>query len=468
MMRALMWLCIAAVASAAPPGLESLVPAGGQVASRVEVLLSGAGLDKGSPMAWTNHPGLVLLAGDKPKKFQASISKDVPPGPYLMRFYTNEGATPPRIFEVGTLAEVTETEPNDVVKEVKSAPQMNVTINGVLLKSGDVDTHAIRVQKGKRVILELHGYALGSPMDPAMRLMDVRGVEIAAGHDTHNLDPRIEHVPAVDGTYFVQVFAFAHPPAADVALMGSANHVYRLTVTDEEKKTPAVSEPKTLTAPVALHGRISKNGEEDRFGFLAKKGEDWQIEVHARNMDATLRIEDADGKVLQQADDGEKEDVNPTLRWKVAKDGEFKMVIADRFQHGGPDHDYELTVKPFAPKITATLAAHAYRVEIGKSVEMKLSVKTNGAVTGKMQARVVEVPAGVTAAVMEVPAKGGDVTLTLKVAADAVVSQAPFAVEVTSDATTVRATYAVPFTEPRGALLIMNDAQPWLTVAAGK
>jgi hypothetical protein len=35
------------------------------------------------------------------------------------------------------------------------------------------------------------------------------------------------------GTYFVQIMAFAHPPAADVNLKGSPDHVYRLTITNE-------------------------------------------------------------------------------------------------------------------------------------------------------------------------------------------------------------------------------------------
>ncbi|MFN0074907.1 MAG: hypothetical protein ACKVY0_00360 [Prosthecobacter sp.] len=464
-------------AHAAPPGFESIFPAGGSVGSRVEVKVAGAGLEKNSPQAWSSDPKIVVLAGDQPKKYFLSIAKDALPGPYLVRLYTDDGATPPRIIEVGKFEESVETEPNDALADAKTAePKMNVTINGVLEKAGDVDTHALRVQQGKHITLDLHGYALGSPMDPALRLLNERGVELAAGHDTHNLDPRIDYTPAADGTLFVQVFAFAHPPAADVALKGSANHGYRLMVTDEAKKTAPVNEPKTLTLPATISGSISKAGEEDRYGFTAKKGDDWQIDVKASALDspldATLRIEDADGKSLQQADDGAKDHVDPALRWKAPKDGEFKLVVADRFQHGSADHWYELTVKPFTPKITATLDTHAYRVEAGKSVEVKLNVKTDGKFTGKIQATAVKLPAGITAAAVEVPAKGGDVKLTLKAAADAAVSQAPFAVEIVTSAPdavqTVVASYAVPFVEPRGDLLIMSDTQPWLTVPAKK
>lgn len=464
-------------ARAAPPGFESVFPAGGQIGQRVDIVVSGKRLEENALQAWCSEPKVAVLAGDKPKKFVLGIGADVQPGPYLVRLFTNDGVTPPRIIEIGKLPEQIEKEPNDAFADVKAtAPGMNVTFNGVLEKAGDVDTYALRVQKGKVVTLELHGYALGSPMDPAMRLLNDRGVEIAGGHDTHNLDPRIQHMPATDGTLFVQVFAFAHPPAADVALKGGASHVYRLTATDGPAKAPPADEAKALTIPALVNGCIAKAREEDAYTFTAKKGDDWQITVRAQALrsplDATLRIEDADGKVLQQADDGEKENLDPTLRWKAAKDGSFKLVVADRFHQGSADHAYELSVKPFTPSLSGTLDTHGYELAVGKTVEVKLNVKASGTFAGKIQARAAQLPAGVTADAVDVPAKGGDVKLTLKAAPEAAASQASFAVEIVTSAPdavqTVLASYAIPFTEPRGDLLIMTDTRPWLTVTAKK
>lgn len=469
---------VAAIAVlAAPPGFESIFPAGGQVGQRVDITVAGKELEKNTPQAWCSEPNVAVLAGDKPKKFVLGIGAEVQPGPYLMRLFTNEGVTPPRIIEVGKLPEQLEKEPNDAFAAVKTAaPAMNVTFNGVLEKAGDVDTYALRVQKGKVVTLEVHGYALGSPMDPAMRLLNDRGVEIAGGHDTHNLDPRIQHTPIADGALFVQVFAFVHPPAADVALKGSANHVYRLTATDGPAKAPPVDEAKALTIPALVNGCIAKAREEDAYTFTAKKGDDWQITLRAQALrsplDATLRVEDADGKVLQQADDGEKDNLDPALRWKAAKDGSFKLVVADRFHQGSADHAYELSVKPFTPSLSGTLDTHGYVLAAGKTVEVKLNVKASGTFAGKIQARAVQLPASVTADAVDVPAKGGDVKLTLKAAPEAVASQAPFAVEIVTSAPdavqTVLASYAIPFTEPRGDLLITTDTRPWLTVTAKK
>ena len=462
---------------AAPPTFDSLFPAGGQIGSRVETQVSGKGLEKETFLAWSSDSHVVVLGGDKPKKFYLNIAKDAVPGPCLVRLYSETDASPPRIIEVGKLEEALEKEPNDTLADAKKGEaRMNVTINGVLEKAGDVDTFAIPVQKGKQFTLDLHGYALGSPMDPAMRLLNDRGVEIAAGHDTHNLDPRIEHTPMADGTLFVQLFAFVHPPAADVSFKGSANHVYRLTVTDEPKQAPILNEPEKLALPAVINGCISKPNEEDRYGFSAKKGAYLQISVRAQRLrsplDAIVRVEDATGKSLQQADDGEKDSLDPVMRWKVLKDDEYKLVIADRFQHGSKEHVYELSVKPFVPSLTATLDTHAYRLEVGKSAEVKLTVKADGKFAGKIKAQAVQLPAGVTADSVDVPAKGGEVKLTLKAAAEVIASQAPFAVELVTSAPdaveTVTATYAIPFTEPRGDLLIMTDTHPWLTVVAKK
>ncbi len=461
----------------APPAFENLFPAGGQIGSRVKTQASGKGLDKETPRIWSSDPHLVVLGGDKPKKFSLNIAKEAIPGPCLVRLFNDDGASPPRIIELGKFEEGLEKEPNDNLAEAKTGEaRMNITLNGVLEKVGDVDTFAIRAQKGKRVRFELHGYALGSPMDPAMRLLNDRGIEIAAGHDSTNLDPRMEYTATADGPLFVQLFAFAHPPAADVAFKGSANHVYRLTVTDEPKPIAVLTEPGKLTLPALLHGCIGETTEEDNYSFSAKKGDELQISVRAQRLgsplDATLRIEDESGKTLQQADDGEKEALDPSLRWKAPKDGEFKLIVADRFHHGSSDHLYELSIKPFMPSLTASLESHAYRLEAGKTVEVKITVKTNGTFAGKIKAQALQLPLGVTMESVDVPAKGGEVKLTLKATAETAKSQAPFAVELTTSApdavAKVTASYAIPFTEPRGDLLIMTDTHPWLTVVAKK
>ncbi len=493
--HALLFLTVSVLAHAAP-GFESISPAGGQVGTQFEVRVAGKGLDKGAPQAWCSNAGVKITPGAKAGLWTVVIGQDAAPGPCLVRFYHDEGATPPRIFEVGTLEEVLETEPNDAFKDVKAAaaapavPRMNTTCNGALAKDADVDIWALRVQKGRAITLRLHGYALGSPMDPAMRLLDARGVEVAASHDTHNLDPEIRHTPASDGVLYVQVFAFVHPPQADVAFKGSANHVYRLHVTDSEQ-APAV--PATASAPqtppFVFTGIVPAPAAEAVHLLTARKGDDLQVTVQAKAihspLEAVLRIESAEGKILAQSDDAQSitsgnsaSALDPALRWKAPADGTYKMVIGDRFQNGGPAHRYGLSVQPWKPSVSAQLDTHAYRMEAGKIEEVKLTVKFDGTYPQKLRAHVSGLPPGVTAGDVDVPEKGGEVKVPLRAAADATPAQVPISIVLLPAADSsvaasepppavATATYPIPFAELRGDLLVVSDGRPWLTVAKG-
>lgn len=525
--------------SLAAPGFESIFPAGGKAGTTFEAKVAGKGLDKGAPLGWCSNPGVKITPAPGAKAgsglWKIDIAADAKLGPCLVRFHSDDGSTPPRIFEVGTWEEVAEAEPNDAFKEVQAAatsvgttpqaPRMNTTFNGVLAKEGDSDSFALRVQKGLPITLELHGYGLGSSMDPAMRLLDARGVELAGSHDTHNLDPLIRHVPTADGILYAQVFAFVHPPQADIAFKGTANHVYRLHVTDSDQSsstpsTAAVPPASPQSPPFTLSGSIATPGAEATHIITVKKGDDLRINVRAKAirspLEATLRIESADGKILAQNDDAESISsgnsataLDPALHWKAPADGAYKIIIGDRFQNGSADHRYELSVEPWKPTVTALLDMNAYRLEPGKSTEIKLTVKFDGTYPGKLNARATGLPPGVTVADVEVPAKGGELKLLLKAAADAQPAQTAFAVElipavaasaspppeapeaaksgdavpgkekavelpvsqsatapvaVPSAPATV-ASYPIPFTELRGDLLIVSDTRPWLTVA---
>ena len=58
--------------------------------------------------------------------------------------------------------------------------------------------------------------------------------------------------------------------------------------------------------------------------------------------------------------------------------------------------------------------------------------------------------------------------MTLKAGPEVATNQAAFRVERAVDGQTFLPSYVVPFTEPRGDLLITTDTRPWLTVAAAK
>jgi hypothetical protein len=516
--------------------VNSVFPAGGKAGTSLSVTLSG-NVGKTPPGVWTSHPGITAKPGPKAGQFELTLAENTPLGPHLLRFYNDEGSAPPRVFMVGTFSEVAETEPNDDAAQGQPVTALPVTVNGKFNSSGDADTYAVELEAGKWLICALHGYGLGSQIDPAMRLLNPQGVEVAMSHDTHNLDPMIAWEIQEAGIYKIQVMAFAHPPAADVNLKGGADAVYRLSLTQGPSARyafpsggprghsfqvkplgwnygasmagPALdvgpSEPapgfQMLTVPNAgpepvllalhdplphatppaegelpavIHGTVGKPQEEDRFPFVTRKGTTHHFHVLSSALhsplDAWLRLESLEGKLLAQADDDDKGGVfDPSLTWKAPADGPYVLVLSDRFQRGGWDYVFQLrTVKP-SPGLNALLSSHDLRLAAGKSAEFKLTVTLEGTFTEKLTVVADGLPPGVKVAPVEVPnPKGGEITLKFEAAQDALATKVPIQILVKSSAPDAPASFPASFdlrgVEPRGDRLVNQDSRLWLTV----
>ncbi len=216
---------------AAVPTLDHVFPAGGQIGSTFNVTAAGK-LDPWPAKLWIDCAGVEFKPATNSGQYTVTVAKDAPIGPHVVRAFNADGASEPRTFVVGRHAEVTEQEPNDNFAKAQRVSSLPVVINGRLEKRGDVDSFAVHVEAGHWLIAAVDGYALGSPIDPFLHVLDERGVKLAYSADTHNLDPFVAFRVDRAGTYIVQVAAFAYPPAADVQLAGSASCLYRLTLSD--------------------------------------------------------------------------------------------------------------------------------------------------------------------------------------------------------------------------------------------
>ena len=248
------------------------------------------------------------------------------------------------------------------------------------------------------------------------------------------------------------------------------------TVLELEPNDQAATAPEA-SLPAALQGVLQKAGDEDRFAFIAKKGQSYVFKVSSADLhaplDAWLRIEDGSGKMITQADDAKEASFDPTLTWKAPADGKYIIAMSDRFQRGGWDFVYHIdaSLAPAAPHLAATLAEHSLKIEAGKTAEIKVKVEIAGEFKGKLTATVTGLPAGVTVKDAEVPGKtGGDVVLALTAAADVVSSNTPVEVTLaTSDPdrpATYRANFDLRRVEPRGDHLVNEDSRVWLLVGA--
>ncbi|QDU18038.1 hypothetical protein CA11_58890 [Gimesia maris] len=246
---------------AAPPSVNYLNPAGGQVGQKVEVSVNKT-LGTAPVSVWTSAPGLTITIPEKPakgkeKQFTVQIDAAAKPGLYWLRFHNAEGASEIRPFLVGTLPEQAETEPNDDLEHAQKCELPGVTINGVLAKSGDVDIYQVKLKRGQTLIAsQTANEQLGSPMDGLLQILNHRGTVLEQMEDTLWFDPRIVFTAPEDGTYYVRTFAFPADPNSTIRFAGAASYIYRLTLTTGpfvDHSLPLAWHP-AAAAPVALEG----------------------------------------------------------------------------------------------------------------------------------------------------------------------------------------------------------------------
>jgi hypothetical protein len=337
---------ISAAALGAGPEVKSWFPAGGQRGSTVELAANG-NYPEWPVQTWVSLPGVTLAAETEKGKFKAAIAADATPGLYWIRLYDPRGAAAPQPFIVGTLVEINEQEPNNEPAKPQAISQQPVVINGQLGATGDVDVFSVALQKGQTLLASLEAHeTLGSPFDGVLQIVAPRGNVVAFNHDQRGLDPQIAFVAPVNGTYFVRLFGFPSTPNSTIGLAGSAQYVYRLTLTTgglidypwplvltsgretrvelvgwnipDPLKTVLVrpeanpaeifdpqlsgiatiavephntiaeiepndaSQPQPIELPVSVTGRIENRHDVDVYSFVAKKAEPLVFQVESR------------------------------------------------------------------------------------------------------------------------------------------------------------------------------------------
>lgn len=217
---------------AAAPELTSLFPSGGQRGGKVEVTLGGS-FPRWPISTWSDLAGLKAQPAKTKGKLTIEIPADAQPGVYWLRVHDDEGASAPRPFVVGRLAELAEVEPNDNPKAPQKLTGSAVTINGKLERSGDVDGFAMTLKRGETLVAALEANRLlGSPMDGVLQVASSDGFVLAQVDDDPDMDPFLVFEAPQDGSYIVRVFAFPATPDSSIRFAGGANYLYRLTLTN--------------------------------------------------------------------------------------------------------------------------------------------------------------------------------------------------------------------------------------------
>ncbi|MEQ1841436.1 MAG: PPC domain-containing protein [Verrucomicrobiales bacterium] len=462
------WILVlgASAASAAPPALTGLHPAGLAIGGP-EVIVEAIGTSAWPVKAWCSSPSVRIEPLEEKGKLRIAANADAMPGPVLIRLYNAEGSSEARIFVLGRGPEILETQPNDRLADAQAITTLPVTVNGIFEKRGDVDFFRLTLRKGQTISAQLDSYVLRSEIDPFLHLIAPDGRELALASDTQNLDPAlVAEIPA-DGVYIVELNAIGHKANAEVSFAGGKDKVYRLHLQAGPLAQPDLPKPDSLEgpgpvkAPCRIQGTLSAPGERDRYRIEAEPGAKLRIRVEAASlhlpMDPVLRVYRPDGGLLREIDDaGTLPD--PVYDLTVPKDGFFDAEVRDRFRRQGMI--YQLVVGPVVPVFRVTATQDAVMVPAGKSAELTLQLTREDGHSAPLELALADLPAGVTWKAEAIPDKTGPFKLTLSAPETAAAFQGPF--HITVGTQPVVRTWQTE--ESRGDYLINETADFWITV----
>lgn len=253
-------LLVAASAQAEAPSLAHLTPAGIQRGTTATIKCLGT-------FDWPIQvycPGAKVTCSQEKGELQVSVPADLSTDRIWIRLYDSSGASAAVPLLVGNLPEALEAEPNDSLSDAQELRDfggtpggVEVTVNGVLEKNGDVDGYAVPLQAGQTLVAAVAANThFGSPMDSILQVALPDGTVVAENHDAVGLDPRLAFTARHNGTYIVRIFAWPSAPNQSIRYHGSPNFIYRLSLTTGPYLAYAVD----VVAPRRLPGAVRVGG----------------------------------------------------------------------------------------------------------------------------------------------------------------------------------------------------------------
>lgn len=176
--------------------------------------------------------------------------------------------------------------------------------------------------------------------------------------------------------------------------------------------------------PVAINGRLDAPGQLDQFRFAVTPGAKLTFEVFAERIgsriDAVLEVRNKDGAVLASNDDAPMS-IDPRLEFVVPANVDAVLVaLRDSLMIGNEQAIYRLVVtstdKP-TPEVIAIAKSEAANIAAGESQVIEILVSRRG-YDGPLQLLLPQLPPGVTATGLEIPAGSNGTLLTLSNASE--------------------------------------------------
>jgi len=413
------------------PSLQHLFPAGAGVGQTLTVKTIGKS-EPWPPQCWVSGRGVVFSPLEKKDEWKVEVASDAEPGPRLVRFFNEEGASTPRFFLISQTTGSLETEPNNRIEEATSISDLPRFVHGQMERSQDVDTFKVHLKKGETLVARMDAYVLGSTTDPLLRILDQDNRVLDWNHDSYYLDPRVAFEAPRTGNYWVQVMGFPYPATSSERLGGGSGYIYRLLLTNEayvrsinlpgnapdkslqmqgwnlgkasinqswvgaldlstdlqhslieatgvsQEQEPNQSVETATGLESNGSGIIEASGDVDWFSFKANKGQWYHFEIQSARLgypcDLTLKLFDKDQKELKSDDDSATMS-DPRIYWKAPSDETFYLQVTSLTHDGGKDHHYRLITKERSPRCELNVDASEFTLKPGESTEIKVTIQ---------------------------------------------------------------------------------------------
>ena len=273
----------AAVASAAAPQLNNMLPHGLQRGTEADLVLQGANLQDAQELL-IYDAGLSVVSFEVPAdangasvKVRVKAAPDAPIGSFRCRVRTATGLSNLQNLYVGPLPIVEEVEPNSEFAKPQAITN-NFCVHG-RVDGEDVDYYVVDCKKGERLTAEVYGIRLGFSsggnfFDPYVAILNAARFEQSTSDDAALVwnDGIASCVIPEDGKYIVQI--------RDASYLGDGRAYYMLNIGTNPRPRgiiPAGGKPGE-TVKVKFLGDVAGDFEQD-IVIPADAPEDWAINV---------------------------------------------------------------------------------------------------------------------------------------------------------------------------------------------
>jgi hypothetical protein len=346
-----------------PPQVTRFEPDSGRPGVTVRLTFHGKYLDQPVELSssLSGVVGKVIEKGRTPASVAVDVSfpGNAPAGVYKLGLKSSFGRTAQLPFTIDLFPVAQESEPNDSPTTGQPVT-LPVSIVGAVGRPGDVDYYRFEAKKGQAIGVQVLTAAVGSKLDPVLRLIDPAGNQIAQGRKgllaytcskagTYALGIRDRqyrggaamhyrlhagNIPIITSVFPLGVQRgteanihlegvhlgstnSVHVKADGRAALGSQLPVHiaalsraplgdaSVVVGEFPERVWGSTKVGMLPVPGTGNGRIRDLGAADTWRFPAKKGQRLILEVHARRLgsplDSFIEILDAHGNPLPRA-----------------------------------------------------------------------------------------------------------------------------------------------------------------------